>query len=57
MVTADEIDEDLEEEVTEECSRFGEVNKVIIYQEKQSEDEHAEIIVKIFVEFNKLEGR
>lgn len=55
MVGAEEVDEDLEEEVTEECSRFGEVNKVIIYQEKQGEEENAEVIVKIFVEFAKPE--
>lgn len=53
MVTIEEIDEDLEEEVTEECSRFGEVNRVIIYQERQGEEEHADVIVKIFVEFAK----
>lgn len=54
MVTVEEIDDDLEEEITEECSRFGPVNRVIIYQEKQSEAEDAEVIVKIFVEFGKL---
>jgi poly(U)-binding-splicing factor PUF60 len=32
------------------------VEKVIIYQEKQSEDEDAEIIVKIFVEFSNGAG-
>jgi len=31
--------------------RFGNVERVIIYQEKQSEEEDAEVIVKIFVEF------
>lgn len=30
----------------------GAVNRVIIYQEKQGEEEDAEIIVKIFVEFS-----
>ncbi|KAB0393013.1 hypothetical protein E2I00_010727 [Balaenoptera physalus] len=39
-------------EVTEECGKFGAVNRVIIYQEKQGEEEDAEIIVKIFVEFS-----
>ncbi|XP_057307657.1 poly(U)-binding-splicing factor PUF60-like isoform X2 [Hydractinia symbiolongicarpus] len=56
MVGAEEVDEDLEEEVTEECSRFGEVKKVVIYQEKQGEEESAEVIVKIFVEFAKTES-
>jgi len=51
MVTVEEVDEDLEEEINEECSRFGEVKRVIIYQEKQGEEEDAEVIVKIFVEF------
>lgn len=55
MVSADEVDEDLEEEITEECSRFGEVSRVVIYQEKQGEEEDAETIVKIFVEFAKVE--
>ena len=36
--------------------RFGAVEKVIIYQEKQSEDEDAEVIVKIFVEFSNGAG-
>ena len=52
MVDAEEVDEELETEVTEECSRFGEVTRVIIYQEKQGEEDDAEVIVKIFVEFS-----
>ena len=35
----------------DECGKYGEVERVLIYQEKQSEDEDAEVIVKIFVEF------
>lgn len=35
----------------DECEKFGEVKSVIIYQEAQSEEENAEIIIKIFVEF------
>lgn len=56
MVTVEEVDEDLEEEINEECSRFGEVKRVIIYQEKQGEEEDAEVVVKIFVEFLKSDG-
>ncbi|KAM9552285.1 poly(U)-binding-splicing factor PUF60-like isoform 3-T4 [Salvelinus alpinus] len=52
MVGPEDIDDDLEGEVTEECGKFGAVNRVIIYQEKQGEEEDAEIIVKIFVEFS-----
>ena len=55
MVTSEEIDDDLEDEITEECSRYGDVSRVVIYQEKQGEEEDAEVIVKIFVEFEKIE--
>jgi len=52
MVGPEDIDDELEGEVTEECGKFGAVNRVIIYQEKQGEEEDADIIVKIFVEFS-----
>ncbi|XP_028825869.1 poly(U)-binding-splicing factor PUF60-B isoform X3 [Denticeps clupeoides] len=52
MVGPEDIDDDLEGEVTEECGKFGSVNRVIIYQERQGEEDDAEIIVKIFVEFS-----
>ncbi|KAK1796956.1 hypothetical protein P4O66_008266 [Electrophorus voltai] len=55
MVGPEDIDDDLEGEVTEECGKFGAVNRVIIYQERQGEEEDAEIIVKIFVEFSDSE--
>lgn len=32
------------------------MNRVIIYQEKQSEEDDAEVIVKIFVEFSNGTG-
>merc|ERR1712142_806572 len=51
MVGSDEVDEQLQEEIEEECSKYGDVENVIIYQERQSEEEDAEIWVKIFVEF------
>lgn len=56
MVGVEDLDDELESEVTEECGRYGFVNRVIIYQEKQSEEEDAEIIVKIFVEFSAPAG-
>ncbi|VEN53118.1 unnamed protein product [Callosobruchus maculatus] len=53
MVGPEDVDEMLQEEIQEECSKFGAVERVIIYNEKQSEDdEDSEIIVKIFVEFS-----
>jgi len=51
MVGSEEVDEQLQEEIEEECSKYGDVENVIIYQERQSEDDDAEILVKIFVEF------
>jgi len=67
MVTPQECDEELEDEISEECSKYGKVERVIIYQERQSEEDDAEIVVKIFVEFvdstsaksakNELNGR
>ena len=51
MVTVEDIDADLQSEVESECGKFGNVLKVVIYQEKQSEADNAEVIVKIFVEF------
>jgi len=51
MVGSEEVDEQLQEEIEEECSKYGDVENVIIYQERQSEEENAEIIVKIFVQF------
>ncbi|XP_071793660.1 poly(U)-binding-splicing factor PUF60-like isoform X1 [Asterias amurensis] len=52
MVGIEDLDDDLEGEVTEECGKFGQVNRVVIYQERQGEEEDAEVIVKIFVEFS-----
>ncbi|XP_065904326.1 poly(U)-binding-splicing factor PUF60-like isoform X2 [Dysidea avara] len=51
MISVDEVDEELEDEVTSECSKFGVVERVVIYQERQGIDEDAEVIVKIFVVF------
>lgn len=44
----DEVDEDLEDEVSDECSKYGTVNKVVVHQEY---DEDERLVVKIFVEF------
>lgn len=55
MVGIEDVDETLQDEIQDECSKFGVVERVIIYNEKQTEnedDEDAEVIVKIFVEFS-----
>merc|ERR1712192_285321 len=52
MVGADEVDEELHEEIQQECGKYGKVENVVIYQEKQDDSEDAEVHVKIFVEFH-----
>lgn len=52
MVTPEDVDEALQEEIEEECNKYGKVENVIIYQERQSDEADAEIQVKIFVEFS-----
>ncbi|XP_035672053.1 poly(U)-binding-splicing factor PUF60-like isoform X1 [Branchiostoma floridae] len=52
MVGIEDLDDELEGEVTDECGKYGQVNRVIIYQERQGEEENADVIVKIFVEFS-----
>ena len=57
MVSLEDLDEELEEEVTSECSKYGSVERVIIYQEKQGMEDDAETIVNIFVIFSKGTGK
>ncbi len=57
MVSAEDLDEELEEEVTSECSKYGTVERVIIYQERQGMEDDADIIVKIFVVFSASAGK
>jgi len=49
MVDAEDVDDELEEEVTSECSKYGAVEKVVLYQDKQE----GASIVKVFVLFSK----
>merc|ERR1712168_392668 len=56
MVGHEDVDESLQDEIEEECTKFGEVDNVLIYQERQSEEDDAEIIIKIFVEFSNPNG-
>lgn len=56
MVEPDDVDDTLQEEIMEECSKFGTVERVLIYQESQSDDDNAPVVVKIFVEFSNHNG-
>lgn len=57
MVSPEDVDESLQEDIQDECSKYGIVERVIIYNERQSEDdEDAEVIVKVFVEFSQMSG-
>ena len=56
MVGPEDVVEALQEEITEKCARFGQVQHVIICQERQSDRDDVEIIVKIFVEVNSRKG-
>ncbi|XP_033114559.1 splicing factor 45-like [Anneissia japonica] len=53
MVGPGEVDEDLEPETAEECSKYGPVTKVVIYEEPDKVEEEA---VRIFVEFARMES-
>lgn len=60
MVGPEDVDETLQEEIQDECSKFGVVEKVIIYKEKQTDnddDDFDDVIVKIFVQFSMMSGR
>lgn len=57
MVSAEEVDEALHHEIQEECSKWGRVERLVIYNERQSEDDDpAQANVKIFVQFAEPEG-
>eukprot|EP00240_Pyramimonas_obovata_P004942 CAMPEP_0118927142 /NCGR_PEP_ID=MMETSP1169-20130426/4680_1 /TAXON_ID=36882 /ORGANISM="Pyramimonas obovata, Strain CCMP722" /LENGTH=390 /DNA_ID=CAMNT_0006868847 /DNA_START=315 /DNA_END=1488 /DNA_ORIENTATION=- len=55
MVGPGEVDEDLEDEVAEECSKYGEVVRVMIF-EVTDPNWPAQEAVRIFVEFTKPDG-
>lgn len=60
MVGPEDVDETLQEEIQEECSKYGSVERVVIYKEKQTDnddDDFDDVIVKIFVEFSVSGGK
>lgn len=58
MVAAEEVDEALHHEIQEECAKWGRVERLVIYNERQAEDDDpAHARVKIFVQFAQSEGQ
>nr|CAB3265467.1 splicing factor 45-like [Phallusia mammillata] len=53
MVGPGEVDDDLEGETSEECSKYGTVNKCIIFEMHGVNDEEA---IRIFIEFDRMEA-
>lgn len=49
-----EVDDDLEGEVAEECSKFGTVTRVLIFEITETNFPHEEA-VRIFVQFERAE--
>lgn len=56
MLSADDLDEEVESEVTQECSQYGNVLRVVIYQEVDRLAPGCEPIVKVFVQFTDADG-
>ena len=52
MVEPESIDNELQIEIKDECSKFGKVDQLIIYQQAVND----EIEVKVFVLFNSVDG-
>ncbi|KAI5643967.1 RNA recognition motif domain-containing protein [Phthorimaea operculella] len=56
MVRPEEVDEALHHEIQEECGKWGVVQRLVIYNERQSEDDDPNNAqVKIFVQFQQPE--
>ncbi|GFO44530.1 splicing factor 45-like [Plakobranchus ocellatus] len=53
MVGPGEVDDELEPETAEECSKYGKVNKCVIYEVPDVPEEES---VRIFVEFERMES-
>ncbi|KAL7142447.1 hypothetical protein ABFS83_08G124200 [Erythranthe nasuta] len=54
MVGPGEVDDDLEGEVAEECTKFGKVTRVLIFEITEANFPHEEA-VRIFIQFEKSE--
>ncbi|GBO04071.1 Splicing factor 45 [Araneus ventricosus] len=53
MVGPGEVDEDLEPETKEECGKYGEVIKCIIFELPSGPEDES---VRIFIEFKRMES-
>jgi hypothetical protein len=59
MVTVGDVDADLEGEIKEECSKYGEVKKVVIHVDRQNDGSMPppDSLAKVFVEYINNAGR
>ncbi|KAJ3373827.1 Poly(U)-binding-splicing factor puf60 [Allomyces arbusculus] len=57
MVTADQVDEYLQEDVEEECRRHGNVKQVVVHVNPELKQRGGESDVRVFVEFELVEER
>jgi splicing factor 45 len=55
MVGPGEVDEALEDEVAEECTKYGQVNRVLIFEVTEAGFPPTEA-VRIFIQFDKMES-
>lgn len=51
LVSSDQVDERLEQELHQECLQYGPIKQVLINQERQGEASDSPTVVKIFVQF------
>ena len=56
MVGPGEVDEDLEPETAEECSKYGDVVKVVIFEMPKGPQASIDDAVRIFVQFKRMES-
>jgi splicing factor 45 len=52
MVEPDEIDSELQTEIKDECSKFGKIDQLVIYQQEVN----GQIEVKVFILFETADG-
>ena len=55
MITFGEIDEFLQDEIKQECEKYGLVNRVVLWQDK-NRTYTSDDLVMVYVEFGSVDG-